>query len=117
VSSDDRVDFRHIEPIRCRQCGHDIREGGIGHVVRGQAGRHRVGRADMGSDQPRLGEQCRKLVGKARIAFGRFQDERVAAGERDREHPHRHHRWEVERRDAGHHAQRLTEGDRIDRVA
>ena len=44
----------------------------------------------------------------ARILLGRLQHERVAAGDRDREHPHRHHRREVERRDAGADADRLA---------
>ena len=35
------------------------------------------------------------------IALGRLQDEGVAAGHRDRKHPHRHHGREVERGDAG----------------
>src|SRR3546814_5659279 len=50
---------------------------------------------------------------RSRVAFGRLQDEGVAAGERNREHPHRHHRREVERRDAGNHAQGLAEGDGV----
>ena len=35
-----------------------------------------------------------------RVLLGRLQDERVAAGDRGRPHPHGHHRGEVERRDA-----------------
>ena len=39
---------------------------------------------------------------------------RVAAGDRDREHPHRHHRGKVERRDAGDDAERLAERVAVD---
>ena len=49
-----------------------------------------------------------------RVVLGRLQDERVAAGDRDREHPHRHHRREVERRDAGAHADRLADRPGVD---
>ena len=41
-----------------------------------------------------------------------FSTKRVAAGDRGRPHPHRHHRREVERRDAGDDAERLA--DRVD---
>ena len=34
------------------------------------------------------------------IAFGRFEDESVAACDSDGIHPHRHHGWEVKWRDA-----------------
>src|SRR6476659_4698057 len=44
----------------------------------------------------------------ARVALARLEHERVAARDRDREHPHRDHRREVERRDAGHDAERLA---------
>src|SRR4026207_1276253 len=43
------------------------------------------------------------------ILLGRLQDERVAAGDRRCEHPHRDHRREVERRDPGHDAERLPD--------
>ena len=43
-----------------------------------------------------------------RIAFGRFQDEAIAAGQRHRE---------VERRDAGYHSERLTQVPVVDTVA
>ena len=35
------------------------------------------------------------------IALGRLEDEGVATGDGDREHPHRHHDREIERGDAG----------------
>ena len=43
-----------------------------------------------------------------RVAFGRLQDEGVAAGDGHSEHPHRDHRREVERGDAGADAERLA---------
>ena len=42
-----------------------------------------------------------------RIALGRFEHEGIAAGDRDREHPHRHHHRKVERRNTGAHTKRL----------
>jgi CBS domain-containing protein len=51
----------------------------------------------------RLGDGSRSL-----------QDERVAAGDRHGEHPARHHEREVERRDAGDHAQRLAHRPVVD---
>jgi hypothetical protein len=57
---------------------------------------------------PQLGDEERRR----RVLLGRLEHERVAAGDRDREHPHRHHRREVERRDAGDDAERLA--DRVD---
>ena len=42
-----------------------------------------------------------------RILFRRLEHERIPAGERHREHPHRHHGREVERRDARADADRL----------
>ena len=42
-----------------------------------------------------------------RVALGGLEDEGIAAGDRHRVHPQRHHGREVERRDAGNHAQRL----------
>ncbi len=44
----------------------------------------------------------------AGIALRRLQDEGVAAGDRRRDLPQRDHRREIERRDAGDHAERLT---------
>ena len=49
-----------------------------------------------------------------RVALRRLQHEGVAAGERHREHPHRHHRREVERRDAGADAERLAHRPAVD---
>ena len=39
---------------------------------------------------------------------------RVAAGDRQRKHPQRHHGREIERADAGAHAERLAHGGAID---
>ena len=49
-----------------------------------------------------------------RVLLRGLEDEGVAAGERHREHPQRHHRREIERRDAGAHAERLAERQQID---
>ena len=48
-----------------------------------------------------------------RIALGGLQDKGVSAGNGDGVHPHRHHGREVERGDAGDHAQWLAVGDGI----
>ena len=55
--------------------------------------------------QQQLGQQERR----GGIALAGLQDEAVAAGQRNGEHPHRHHGRKVERRDAGDHAQRLAQ--------
>ena len=52
-----------------------------------------------------LGDEHRRR----RILLARLEDERVAARQRVGEHPHRHHRREVERRDAGDDAERLLD--------
>src|SRR5580698_1797544 len=64
--------------------------------------------------QARLLEQLGDAHAGRRVALGRFEDESVAAGERDRKHPHRHHRGEVEWRDAGAYADWRAKGIRID---
>ena len=51
---------------------------------------------------------------RAGVAFAGLEDEGVATGQRHREHPHRHHAGEVERRDAGHHAQGLAQCPVVD---
>ena len=50
----------------------------------------------------------------AGVALAGLEDEGVAAGNGDGEHPHRHHRGKVERRDAGDDAERLAHGPAID---
>ncbi len=57
--------------------------------------------------QPGLDHQGGQHHRHAGIALGGLQDEGVAAGDRGRELPHRDHRREVERRDAGDDAERL----------
>ena len=60
-----------------------------------------------------FGQQlCQQQRGR-RIAVARLEDERVAAGQSDREHPHRHHRREVEWRDSSDNAERLAVTGRI----
>ena len=51
---------------------------------------------------------------RRRVLLRRLEHERVAAGDRDREHPQRHHRREVERRDPGDHAERLADRVGVD---
>ena len=63
---------------------------------------------------PGPGQQLGDEERRGRIALGRLQDEGVAAGERDREHPHRHHAGEVERRDAGDDPERLAQRVAVD---
>ena len=61
-----------------------------------------------------FGQQAGQQHRRAGVALGRFQDEGVAAGKRHREHPHRHHRREIERGDPGHHADRLAHRETVD---
>ena len=62
----------------------------------------------------RLDEQFGQAQRAARHLLRRFEDEGVAAGDRHREHPHRHHGREVERRDAGADAERLAQRIAVD---
>ena len=62
----------------------------------------------------RLLEQLGHVDRCGRVLLGRLEDERVPAGDRVGEHPHRDHGREVERRDAGHHAQRLADLVHVD---
>ena len=57
---------------------------------------------------PHLGQEQRRRG----VLLARFEDEGVATGDGVGTHPQGHHHREVERGDAGHHAQRLT--DRVD---
>ena len=70
-------------------------------------GEHAVGQSGVA---PQLGDQLRRR----RVALGRLEDERVAAGDGHRVHPHRDHHREVERGDAGHHAERLADRRGVD---
>ena len=58
------------------------------------------------------GEQLGEEHRRRRILLARLEHERVAAGQGVGEHPHRHHRREVERGDPGDDAERLA--DRVD---
>ena len=64
--------------------------------------------------QARFLEELREPHRGRRHFLGGLQDEGVAARDRDRIHPQRHHRREIERRDAGAHAERLAQRVRID---
>ncbi len=57
---------------------------------------------------PRLEEQADEQLRRPGDPFGRFEDERVPAGDRQRGHPERDHRGEVERGDARHDPDRLV---------
>ena len=61
------------------------------------------------SGTPGLVQQLGEEDRRRRVLLGRLEDERVAARDRVGEHPHRHHRREVERRDAGDDAERLAD--------
>jgi hypothetical protein len=65
-------------------------------------------REDAGRDAG-LREQLGQEERGRRVLLRRLEDERVPAGDRGTEHPHRHHAREVERRDPGDHAQRLAD--------
>ena len=56
-------------------------------------------------------------IARRRILLAGLEHERVAAREGVGEHPHRHHGREVERRDAGHHAERLLDAVHVDAAA
>jgi hypothetical protein len=64
--------------------------------------------------QARLDHQFGQHQRHRRVALGRLEDEGVAAGDGRAELPHRDHGGEVERRDAGGHAQRLAHRIHVD---
>ena len=69
---------------------------------------HAVGQAGLGAT-------ARRAAATRDGSFSRrLEHERVAARDGDREHPHRHHRREVERRDARDHAERLADRVGVD---
>ena len=70
--------------------------------------------AEDAGRQARLGEQLGHEQRGRRVLLARLEDERVAARERERVHPHRDHRREVERRDPGDDAERLAVARRVD---
>ena len=63
--------------------------------------------------QARFLQQLRDADRRAGIFFGRFQHEGVAADQRHGVHPHWHHSWKIERRDAGDHSQGLKLGPAV----
>ena len=67
--------------------------------------------------QAGLGQQFSQAQRGRGIALGRLEHEGIAAGDGDREHPARNHHGEVERRDAGHHAQGLAHAPVVDAAA
>ena len=67
--------------------------------------------------QTRFGQQFGDPDAGGGVAFRRLQHKGVAAGERHREHPHRHHRREIERRDPGADAERLAHRPAVDAAA
>ena len=64
--------------------------------------------------QSGLGPQLGQDQGGRRVPLAGLEHEGVAAGDGHREHPHRHHRREVERRDADADTQRLPERVQVD---
>ena len=64
--------------------------------------------------QAGLGQEFGDAEAGRGVALRRLQHKGVAAGERHREHPHRHHRREVERRDPGADAERLAQRPAVD---
>src|SRR5690554_4521696 len=64
--------------------------------------------------QAGLFEQIGQHQRGGRVDGAGFQNEAVAGGDGQGEHPQRHHGREVERRDAGYDAQRLAQGPVVD---
>ena len=64
--------------------------------------------------EPGLGEKLGHEEGDRRVLLAGLEDEAVARGDRVGEHPHRDHGREVERRDAGDHAEGLLDRVHVD---
>ena len=64
--------------------------------------------------QAGLFQQLRQRERQRRVFFRRFQHEGIPGRQRNREHPHRHHRREVKRRDPGADAERLHQRVAVD---
>ena len=64
--------------------------------------------------QPGFRQQLAQPHRRERHLLRRLQDERVAAGDRDREHPQRHHERKVVRRDADADADRVADRFGVD---
>ena len=61
-----------------------------------------------------LCQQIRDHQRGARVQRAGLENKGITGGNGDGEHPHRHHRREVKRRNTGDHAQRLAHGPVID---
>ena len=96
--------------------GADEAHGGNAGVRENRVHRHLVAvhHVEHARRQIRLGQQLGAEQRRRWILLRRFQDEGVAARDRERIHPHRHHRRKVERRDARHDAERLADGVAVD---
>ncbi len=70
--------------------------------------------AENALGQAGIAENVAQQVRQGGIAFRRLQDEGVAGRDGDAGHPHRDHRREIERGDAGADADRLAEGPDVD---
>ena len=78
---------------------------------------HLAAAVDEVDDAGRQVEPVEHLEGdllRQRDLLGGLEDERVAAGDRERQEPERHHRREVERHDRRAHADRLAHGLGVD---
>ena len=64
--------------------------------------------------QPQRVQLLERDLLRQRHLLGRFEHERVPAGDRERQEPERHHRREVERNDRRAHPHRLTDRLRVD---
>ncbi len=103
----------HVEGDRSRADERDrgylgmIEQGVDGHLVAVHDVEDAVGQPGAGVQ---LGDQDRRR----RVPLAGLQHEGVAGRDRDRVHPHRHHDREVERGDAGAHAEGLAQRVRVD---
>ena len=88
-------------PLVVEQGVHDV-DGAVHEV------QHAVGQAAVVVDH------VEDELLRQRHLLGRLQDERVAAGDRERQEPERHHRREVERHDGGADAHRLADRLAVD---
>jgi hypothetical protein len=80
------------------------------HLVALDHVKHAVGKAG-------LLVEVRQAQGEGGVLFRGLQDETIAAGDREGRHPKRNHGREVERGDAGHHAEGLAHGIAVDAAA
>ena len=107
------ADPRRVDVLRDRRRADEADRCDV-RVLQDRVDRHFVAVHDV-EDAVRdagLVEQLGDEERGGRVLLGRLQDERVAAGDRRRPHPHGHHRREVERRDPRDDPERLA--DRVD---